>query len=69
MAGVGRDFKDPKVLTSCHGQDQLSHDQVDQSSIQPALDHIQGWDIHHFSGQPVAVSHHAHSNNIFLMSS
>jgi len=29
-----------------------------QGPIQSGLEHLQGWDIHSFSGQPVPVPHH-----------
>jgi len=29
--------------------------------IQPGLEHLQGWGIHHLSGQPVPAPHHSHS--------
>jgi len=44
----------------CHGQGQLPLDQVAQSSIQPGLEHCQGWGSHNFSGQLVPVFHHPH---------
>jgi len=39
----------------------LPLDQVAQSPIQPGLEHLQGGGIHSFSGQPVPVPHHRHS--------
>jgi len=44
-----------------HGQGHLPPDQVAQSPIQPGLEHFQGGGIHSFSGQPVPVPHHPHS--------
>jgi len=43
----------------------LQRDQVAQSPIQPDLEHFQGWDIHHLSGQPVPGFHHPQQINIF----
>jgi len=33
-------------------------DQTAQSHIQPGLECLQGWGIHHLLGQPVPVCHH-----------
>ncbi|KAK4813670.1 hypothetical protein QYF61_017637, partial [Mycteria americana] len=48
-------------LSEKSGQEHLPLDQVAQSPIQPGLKHFQGWGIHNFSGQPVPVPHHPHS--------
>ncbi|EOB08416.1 hypothetical protein Anapl_06434, partial [Anas platyrhynchos] len=58
MAQVGRNLKDHPFPPPCHGQEHLPPDQVAQSPIQPGLEHLQGWGIHNFSGQPVPGPHH-----------
>jgi len=65
MVWDGRTFEDYLVQPSCHDQGWLSRDQVVQSPIQPDLEHFQGWGIHNFSGQPVAVPHNSHSEEFF----
>jgi len=45
----------------CHGQGHLQLDQAAQSPLQPGLEHFQGGGSHSFSGQPVPVPHHPHS--------
>lgn len=35
----------------CHRKGHLPLDQVTQGSIQPGLEHSQGWRIHNFSAQ------------------
>jgi len=57
LACARRDFKDHPVATPLPGHQ--PPDQVAHSPIQPGLEHLQGWGIHSFSGQPVPVPHHA----------
>ena len=47
----------------CHGQGHLPLDQVAQSPVQPGVEHCQGGCSHSFSGQPVPVPHHPHSED------
>jgi len=51
MVWVGRDLRDHVVPTHCYGQGHLPLDQVAQSPIQPGLEHLQGGDVHNFSGK------------------
>jgi len=60
MVSTGRNFKRSSSSTPCHGQGDLSLDQETQNAIQPNLEHLQGWHIHNFFGQPVLVFHHPH---------
>ena len=64
MAWVRRDLKDHLDPTLCCGQGYLPPDQAAQYPIQPGLGHLQGLDIHSFSGQPVPVPHHPLSKKI-----
>lgn len=64
MVWVGRDSKDHLVPTPCHGQKHLSLYHVAQSPIQPDFEHFPGWDIHNFSGPPVQVPYHSHSDEL-----
>ena len=52
-----------KFQTPCHRQGHQPPDplldQAVQGSIQPGLEHLQGWSIHSLSGQPVPASHHS----------
>ena len=63
MACVGRDPQDHQVPTPSHRQGcqhpHLLLDQVAQCFIQPGFEHLQGWDIHNLSGQPVPAPHHS----------
>ena len=56
------------LLSLCCSQGhQPSHlilDQAAQGPIQPGLEHLQGWGIHNFSGQPVPALHHSHSKEL-----
>lgn len=54
---------------SCNEQEQLQLDQFAQSPVQTDLKCLQGWDIHHISGQPVPLPHHPCRKNFFLISS
>jgi len=58
MAQVGRNLKDHLVppLLPWAGTPPL--DQAAESPIHPGLEHLQGWGIHSFSGQPMPVPHH-----------
>jgi len=63
------DFKDhlPSLLKfylPCFGQRHLPLDWAALSPIQPGLESFQGQRIHNFSGQPVSVPHHSHSEEI-----
>ena len=55
MAWVGRDLKDHETSNPHHRQGHqplhLILDQAAQGSIQPGLEHLQGWGIHSLSGQ------------------
>ena len=53
--GLEGTFKDPPVQPPCQGQGHLPLDQVAQSPVQADLEHLQGWGIHSFSGQPMPV--------------
>uniref|UniRef100_A0A8B9IWX2 RPA1 related single stranded DNA binding protein, X-linked n=1 Tax=Amazona collaria TaxID=241587 RepID=A0A8B9IWX2_9PSIT len=44
----------------CHGQGHLPLNHATQGSVQPGLEHCQGWSIHKFPGQPIPVPHHPH---------
>ncbi|XP_053936163.1 N-acetylglucosamine-1-phosphodiester alpha-N-acetylglucosaminidase isoform X2 [Cuculus canorus] len=48
----------PSSPTPCHGQGHLT---LDQSPIQPGLEHLQGRGSHHCSGQPGPGPPHPHS--------
>jgi len=52
MVWAGRDLKAHPFPIPCHGQGHLPPHHVAQSPIQPGLEHLQGWGIHSFSGQP-----------------
>ena len=58
--GLEGTFKAHLVHPSCSEQGHLPLDQVAQSLIQPDLKCYQGWGIHNFAGQPVALFHHPH---------
>jgi len=51
-------FKNHLVQLPCNEQRHLQLHQFAQSHIQPDLERLQGWGIHHLSGQPVPVLHH-----------
>jgi len=59
--GLEGTFKGHLGPTPSPWQGHLPLDQVAQSLIQPGLEHFQGGGIHNFSGLPVPVSHHPHS--------
>jgi len=61
MVWVGRDLKDHLVPPPRHGQGHLPLEQAAQSPIQPGLEHCQEGGSHSFSGQPMPVPHHPHS--------
>lgn len=42
----------------CNEQGHLQLDPFAQNLVQPDLKCLQGWDIHHLSGQPLSVPHH-----------
>ena len=48
-------------------QGYLQLDQAAQSPIQPDLECLQGWGIHHLSGQTVPVPHHSYCNVFFSL--
>ena len=66
MAWVGSDIKDHLVPTSLPWDGCHSPDQAAQGRIQPGLEHLQGWSIHNFSGQPVPVHHNPLSEEFLL---
>ena len=51
-------FKDPIVQLPCNEQGHLQLDEVAQCPVQPDLECLWAWGIHHLSGQPVPVPHH-----------
>ena len=51
-----------------HEQERLSVDQFTPTSIQPGLEHLQGWGIHNLSGQPVPVPHHPYGKEFIQLS-
>ena len=55
MEGI---LKGHLVQPPCNEQGHPQVDQVAQSPIQPDLGCLQGWGIHHLSGQPPPVPHH-----------
>jgi len=59
--GLEEALKYHLVRPFCHGQKLLSLDQVTQSPIQLGLEHFRERDIHNFSGKPVSLPHHPHS--------
>jgi len=61
-------FKDHLVQLLCHGQGHLSLDQIDQSTVPPDLEHLQGWDIHNFSMQHFQCLTTLITKNFFLIS-
>jgi len=62
---VGRDLTDHLIPNPCRGQGRpLPPDQVAQSPVQPGLEHLQGWGIHSFSGQPGPGPHHPHRKEL-----
>jgi len=50
MAYVGRDLKYHQALTHCCEQGATHQIRAAQDAIQTSLEHLQGWDIHSFSG-------------------
>jgi len=48
-------FKGHLVQLPCNEQRHAQLDQVAQDLIQPGLECLQGWGIHHISGQPDPV--------------
>lgn len=66
MVRVGSDLKNHLVPNPCYGQGYLPLAQVTQSPIQPGLEHHQKWGIHSFSGQPVPVHQHPHSEEFLF---
>ena len=69
MSWGGRDIKVLPVLIPWHpwGQGCRSQDQIAQDPIQPALEVLQGWGTHSFSGQ-LCQRLTAPSKDFFLMS-
>lgn len=61
---VERHLKD-KFQPLAMGQRDIPLDQVAQDPIQPVLQQVQGWNVHHFSGKCVPVPQHPH-NKEFL---
>lgn len=67
MVWVERDLiveRDHLVSTPLPQQVYFPLDQVAQSSMQPGLEHLQGWGIQSFSGQSISVPHHPHSKEL-----
>jgi len=65
--GLEGTFKGRLVQTPCNEQGHLPLDQVAQSLVQPDLECLSGWDIHHLSGQSVPVPHHPHSDEFLYV--
>jgi len=64
---VGRDtWRSPVLQLLCSEKGQLH--QGAQSPVQPDFECLQGWGIHHISGQTVPVPHHPHCQRLFLIS-
>ena len=57
-------FKVHLVQLPCNEQGHPQLDQVAQGLIQPRLESLQGWGIHHTSGQPVPVPPHPHCKGL-----
>ena len=60
-------FKGHPVQLLCNEQGHVQLHQVAQSNqvVQPDLECLQGWGIHHHSGQPVVVLHHHYCKKPF----
>jgi len=58
MAWVEKDHNAHPVPIPCYVQGRQPPDQAAQSHIQPGLECLQGWGLHHLLGQPVPVRHH-----------
>ena len=54
-------FKGPLVQLACSEQ---GHPQLDQSPIQPDLECVQGWGIHHLSGQDAFQPGSSHQEDL-----
>ena len=61
-------LKSHLVQLPCNEQGHLQLHQVAQSPIQPDIECLQGWGIHHLSGQPVPVPHFI-VKNLYLITS
>ena len=59
-------FKGHLVQLPCNEQGRVQPHQVAQGLIQPRLESLQGWGIHHISGQPVPVPQHLYCKSFFL---
>jgi len=57
MTWVGRDLKVDPVPTPCLGLVVSHQTRMSRAPFPPGLEHLQGWDTHTFSGQP--VPHHS----------
>jgi len=57
-------FKGHLNQLSCNEQGQSQLDQVSQSLVWPRLESLQGWGIHHISGQPFPVPHQPHCKEL-----
>jgi len=62
MAWVGGDLKDHIAPNHCLGQE---HHSVSPGPTEPGPEHLLGWATPCFSGQPVPVPHHSHSEDFF----
>jgi len=58
--GLEGTFRGHVVQPPCSEQGHLPLDQVPQSPVQPDLESLQGWGLHHLSEQPVPAFHHPH---------
>ena len=57
----------PRIIKLQSPAPDLVLDQVAQGSIQPGLEHLQGWSIHSLSGQPVPAPHHSLCKELLSM--
>jgi len=59
MVQVGRDQNIIQLVAiPVQWESYYPPDQAAQDPIQPVHEHLQGWGIHSFSGEPVPVLHH-----------
>ena len=62
--GITESFELDETLTGhlvqipCNEQGHLQLEQGAHGPVQPDLEHLQRWNIHHLSGQPVLVPYH-----------
>lgn len=60
-----RHCEDCLVFTPCHGQGYLQLHQVAQSSIEPGVEHLQGWSTQSFPRKSIPVSQQPQSKKLF----